>query len=85
MKSPSPHPRPAAAWSAAPFLHINDGAARNEYRLLEGRIEFRRAAGQKWRQLTYSEIQQHMVLQTAVAKWVSQLYATAKLAKVFAE
>jgi hypothetical protein len=91
MKNLSSHSRSSAAWSAAPFLHsapflhLAEGAEGNEYRLLEGRIEFRPAAGQKWRQLAYSEIQQHMVLETAVAKWVSQLHATAKLAQVLAE
>ena len=85
MKNLSRHSRAVAKWSAAPLLHISDESDRGDYRLTGGRVEFRPADTQNWRSLAYSEIQQHMLLRTPVAKWLSQLYTAAKLAKVLAD
>ena len=72
----------APGWNFTPTLCVTRGTLKNEYRLVEGRLEFRAGSHDKWRQLAYPEIQQHMVFGTAVAKWVAQLYTMAKLAMV---
>ena len=77
----STHSASAPGWDSTPTLRVPP-EGNDEYRLVEGRLEFRPAGRNKWRQLHYPEIQQHMVLGTAVAKWVAELYTIAKLAKV---
>lgn len=82
MNNLSSRDRSCSEWASTPVLSVSHCAQRNEYRLSEGRVEFRAAGDREWRRLAYSEIQQHMVLGTAVASWLSQLYTTATLAQV---
>ncbi len=82
MKTVSGHGRYFSGWSSPPTLHVSHRNRKDEYRLAEGRVEFRSGGERKWRRLAYSEIQQHLVLGTAVAAWLSRLYTTAKLAKI---
>jgi hypothetical protein len=77
-----PHSASAPGWDSTPTLRVPPGGGKDEYRLVEGRLEFRPAGRNRWRQLDYPEIQQHMVLGTAVAKWIAELYTIAKLAQV---
>jgi hypothetical protein len=78
MKTSSNH---AAHWTASPVLRVSNGLRADEYRLNEGRLEFRPADGQIWRELVYPDLQQHLTLQTKVGQWIAKLYSTAKLAK----
>ena len=77
-----PNSRTVDGWDAAPTLRVTKGAFPGDYRLADGRLEFRRAEQERWRSLDYSELQQHMALRTAVAQWLAQLYMSAKLAQV---
>ena len=82
MKDVSSRATLLSGWSSSPHLHVSHRNRNDEYRLAEGRVEFRAAGEDAWRRLTYPEIQQHLVLGTAVASWLSRLYTTAKLAKI---
>ena len=47
------------------------GSEFNEYRFRQGRVEFRSNCG-RWRLLADEDIQFHLVLHTAVAKWLEE-------------
>jgi hypothetical protein len=81
MKTRSNH---AAHWTAPPVLRVSSGSRTDEYRLNEGRVEFRTAEGHGWRELVYPDLQQHLALHTKVGQWIAKLYSTAKLAKFLA-
>jgi len=82
MKQVSSHGRYSSRWSSLPSLEVSNSNRSDEYRLAEGRVEFRSAGAETWRCLAYPEIQQHLILGTAVASWLLGLYATANLAKI---
>jgi hypothetical protein len=69
-------------WTAAPVLRVSNESRTDEYRLNEGRVEFRPAEGLNWRELVYPDLQQHLILHTKVGQWIAKLYFTAELAKV---
>lgn len=51
-------------------LTFSDGDF-NEYRVRQGRVEFRASHG-AWRLLDESEVQFHLALHTEVAKWLKR-------------
>jgi hypothetical protein len=69
-------------WTAPPVLRISNGAKSDEYRLSQGRVEFRPAQGEHWRELVFPDLQQHFTLSTKVGTWLARLYSTASLAKI---
>lgn len=71
----------AAHWTAWPSLRVSNGIRTDEYRLREGRVEFRPGHGERWREVVYPDLQQHFTLRTSVGNWLARLYSTAKLAK----
>jgi hypothetical protein len=73
---------PPSHWTDMPVLRVSSGSETDEYRLNEGRVEFRRVRGRHWRQLAYTDLQQHFALQSPVGTWLANLYSTAKLGKV---
>lgn len=82
MKDVSSRATLLSGWSSPPQLQVSHRNRNDEYRLAEGRVEFRAAGDNAWRGLAYPEIQQHLILGTPVASWLSRLYTTAKLAKI---
>jgi hypothetical protein len=70
----------AARWTASPVLRVSSESRTDEYRLNEGRVEFRHE-GHGWRELVYPDLQQHLTLRTKVGQWIARMYSTAKLAK----
>ncbi len=72
----------AAHWTALPCLRVSHGSRTDEYRLREGRVEFRHENGERWRELVYPDLQQHFTLHTTVGVWLARLYSTANLAKI---
>ena len=75
----------AQYWTASPKLRIGDPPKADQYRLNGGRVEFRPAATRKWRTLTYPEIKHHILLDTAVGKWLTELSTKAKISEFLAE
>lgn len=55
-----------------PTLRLNfPSGDSNEYRIRQGFVEFRANHG-AWRELSESDVQHHLVLNTEVAKWLQQ-------------
>lgn len=68
-------------WTALPVFRFGSDV----YRLREGHIEFKASGGRKWTELIYPDVQQHLLLDTTVGRWLAQLYTTAKFAEVLAD
>jgi hypothetical protein len=75
------HKEAARYWTASPNLQVGDPPNADEYRLNEGRVEFQPATTRKWRTLSYPEIKHHFLLGTAVGRWLTRLYAKAKISE----
>ena len=72
-------------WTASPKLQIGDPPKADEYRLNEGRVEFQPAATRKWRTLSYPEIKHHILLRTAVGRWLIGLSRAAKISEFLSD
>ena len=63
--------------SYLPTLQLRfPGAISNDYRLREGRVEFR-LGNNTWRPLDEADLQLHFVLRTEVSKWLLRVSANA--------
>jgi len=61
-----------------------DRSGGDSYRLREGRVEFRPAAGH-WRRLTDLDMKLHFTLGTPVGHWLARLASVAEVARELAD
>lgn len=66
-------------------LPSRDQSGSDSYRLTDGFVEFRPAAGRQWRRLTESDVKLHFMLDTPVGRWLAGLTSIAEVARELAD
>jgi hypothetical protein len=76
--------QPQTAITAPIQLRVASTGRVDRYRLCRGRLEFLPSGSTRWRVLEYPEIEQHLQLDTPLARWLGRMNTIGVVARFLA-